>query len=441
MRLKLYLLVKSTFKILFLGILSFIFVSCSASNSGQYQHSLETTSEPLYRQQFTIPGQTLSEESVRSIQLYRSSPGQAPIIELGTSQLITLNFDDLNFELDMFRVEITHHNADWSDSGLLPNFYLQGFHTDFFGDGRKARPQNPQYLSYSYTFPNQQMKITRSGNYLLHVYRQHNSQKLFSVPFLVHENEGTSEITIEELFNQDSRYLRHHQTFVNYRYVDNSIIPQADLSVYFVQNQFWGRAIKADRVDFSEQYNARMYLSRDKAFIGAYEFYDLGLGNIDQYSSQIVDYEQGFSIPSVTLERDVVNLQLAPRQRASKLTSAPSRSTEARYALVYFQLEIPEKEIPFGDIYVIGSFNQWGISPANKMALNPRSGLFTGQAIVKEGQYAYKYVVLQSNIIDDTILDASFASTIHEYHALVYLRDLNFQVDRLVSVSKVEWNW
>ena len=75
------------------------------------------------------------------------------------------------------------------------------------------------------------------------------------------------------------------------------------------------------------------------------------------------------------------------------------------------------------------------------MALNPRSGLFTGQAIVKEGQYAYKYVVMQSNIIDDTILDASFASTIHEYHALVYLRYLNFQVDRLVSVSKVESNW
>ena len=440
MRLKLYSLVKSTYKIIYLGIISVVLISCSASNSTQQQQNSRAVSEPLYRQQFTVPGQTLPGESVRSIQLFNGSPGQAPIIELGTSQSLTLNFDDLNFESDMFRVEITHHNADWSDSGLLPNFYLQGFHSDFFGEGRKARPQNPQYLSYSYTFPNQQMKITRSGNYLLHVYRQHNSQKLFSIPFLVHENEGSSEITIEELFNQDSRYLRHHQTFANYRYEDNSIIPQSDLSVYFVQNQFWGKAMKADRVDFSEQYNARLYLSRDNAFIGAYEFFDLGLGNIDQYSSQIVDYELGFSIPSVTLERDVVNLELAPRQRASRLTSTPSRSAEARYALVDFQLEIPENEIPFGDIYIIGSFNMWGINPANKMAFNPNTGLFTGQAIIKEGQYAYKYVVLQSNVIDDTILDASFASTRHEYHALVYLRDMNFQVDRLVSVSTIQSN-
>ncbi|HAC15585.1 MAG TPA: hypothetical protein DCE78_06525 [Bacteroidetes bacterium] len=440
MRLKLYSLVNSTFKIISLAILTVVLISCSTSNTGQYQQLPGQDNEPLYQQQFTVPGQTLPGESIRSVQLYQGSPGQAPIIELNTSQSITLNFDDLNFETDMFRVEITHHNADWSDSGLLPNFYLQGFHTDYFGEGRKARPQNPQYLSYSYSFPNQQMKMTRSGNYLLHVYRQHNNQKLFSIPFLVHENEGSTELTIEELFNQDARYLRHHQPFANYKYEDNSIIPQSDMSVFFVQNQFWGKAMKADQVDFSEQYNARLYLSRDKAFIGAYEFFDLGLGNIDQYSSQIVDYDLGFSIPSVTLERDVINLELAPRQRASRLTSIPSRSVDARYALVDFQLEIPENEIPFGEIYVIGSFNMWGINPANKMTLNPATGLFTGQAIIKEGQYAYKYVVLQTNRIDDTMIDASFASTRHEYHALVYLRDMNFQVDRLVSVGTIQSN-
>jgi hypothetical protein len=63
--------------------------------------------------------------------------------------------------------------------------------------------------------------------------------------------------------------------------------------------------------------------------------------------------------------------------------------------------------------------------------------MYTGEAIVKEGQYAYKYVVLEGRSVNDTVLDASFASTRQEYHAFVYLRDQAFQVDKLVSVSSL----
>lgn len=373
---------------------------------------------------------------VRSVQLYRNSPGQAPIIQLGSGQNLTLRFDDLNTELDQFRIEITHHNADWSDSGLLPNFYLQGFHSDTFGGGNKSRSQNPSYLTYTYTFPNSQIRVTRSGNFMIHVYRQHNNQKLFSMPFFVHENTGESSITLEELFNQDARYLRHHQLFVNYRYEDTSIIPQSDLSVYFIQNQFWGKARRADREDYSEHFNARLYLSRERAFVGAYEFFDLRLGNIDQYSLQIVDFEfGGNSIPRVSLDRDVINLNLAPTTRNARLNSSPSGNTDARYALVRFNLEIPASEFPNGEVYLVGGFNNWSINPSNIMTFNAATGLFSGEAIVKEGNYAYKYVVLDRNRVDDTILDASFASTRQEYHVLVYLRDNTFHFDKLVSTS------
>jgi hypothetical protein len=416
--------------------LSCVFIAqCGTSQSGFYTESGQSESTQQYQNQFTVPGQVLPAEDIKSIQLFRGGVGSAPIIELNSSQRLTLQFDDLGIDSDMFRVEITHHQSDWSDSRLLPNFFLRGFQSDYFGEGTKARPQNPSYLSYSYTFPNERMGVTRSGNYMMHVYRQYSNQVLFSMPFFVVETTGTSEIQIEELFNQDERYLRHHQPFARYTYDDTSIIPQVDLSVYFVQNQFWAQAKKANQQDFSEQFNARLYLSRDRAFIGAYEFFDLGLGNIDQYSSQIVDFEDRYSIPSVTLNRDVVNLSVAPQQRRSRLTTSPSRNYEARYALVQFSLEMKEEERPFGDIYVVGGFNQWGVQPSNIMTWNPQTGMYVGQAIVKEGQYAYKYVVLEGRGVNDTILDASFASTRQEYHALIYLRDQAFQVDRLVGVS------
>ena len=410
--------------------------ACSGSQTGYYSGDNRVRPSSAFLNEFTVPGQTTAVDMVRSVQLYRNSPGQAPILQLGSGQNLTLRFDDLNSELDQFRVEITHHNSDWSDSGLLPNFFLQGFHTDTFGGGNKSRSQNPSYLTYTYTFPNSQMRVTRSGNFMMHVYRQHNNQKLFSMPFFVHENTGESVISMEELFNQDARYLRHHQLFVNYRYEDTSIIPQSDLRVFFVQNQFWGQARRADREDYSEHFNARLYLSRDRAFIGAYEFFDLGLGNIDQYSQQIVDFDfGGSSIPSVSLNRDVINLNIAPTNRGSRLNSSPSSNYEARYALVRFNLEIPAAEFPNGSIYLVGGFNNWSINPSNQMYFDATTGLFSGEAIVKEGTYAYKYVVLEGNRVNDTILDAWFASTRHEYHVLVYLRDNTFHYDKLVSTS------
>jgi hypothetical protein len=412
-----------------------VFIQCGTSNTGLYNDSSAPNSSVHYVNQFTVPGQRLPAGDIKSIQFFRGAAGSAPIIELNSSQRLTLQFDDLGIESDMFRVEITHHQSDWSDSRLLPNFYLRGFQNDYFGEGTKGRPQNPSYLSYSYTFPNEQMGVTRSGNYMMHIYRQYSNQVLFSMPFFVVESIGTSEILIEELFNQDERYLRHHQLFARYKYEDTAIIPQIDLSVVFVQNQFWAKGRKADQQDFSEQFNARMYLSRNRAFNGAYEFFDLDLSNVDRYSTQIVDFEDRFSIPRVILNRDVVNLNIAPQQRRSRLTTSPSRTYDARYALVQFRLEMDEETRPYGDVYLIGGFNQWGIEPSGKMIWNAQSSSYIGEAIVKEGQYAYKYVVLEENSVNDTVLDASFASTRQEYHALIYLRDHAFQVDRLVSVS------
>jgi hypothetical protein len=414
-----------------------ILLQCTGSSQSTFYQGINQPSPVLYQNQFTVPNQTLPGDVSRSIQLYRGSPGQAPVIQLGSSQTVTLRFDDLLTESSMFRIEITHHNADWSPSNLLPNFYLQGFQSDFLSGGNPSRFQNPSYHTYTYTFPNQNIRLTRSGNYIIHIYRQETNQKLFSMPFLVHENIGSSSINIEELFNQDSRYFRHHQLFTNYKYEDTSIIPQSDLSAYFVQNQFWGQARRANQEDYSEHFNARLYLSRDRSFVGAYEVYSLSMSNIDQYSPQIIDFEQLFTISRVTLNRDVVNLNINPTLRNGGLINNPNSANSARYALVQFQLDVPENERTTNPIFIVGGFNSWGINQANRMYWNEASRMYTGQAVIKEGSYSYKYVTLEGNRVNDTVLDASFASTRQEYHALIYQRDHTFLYDRLISVAQI----
>ncbi|MCC5926288.1 MAG: DUF5103 domain-containing protein [Bacteroidetes bacterium] len=385
----------------------------------------------------TVPGQRLPPENVRSLQLFRNSESNAPIIRLNSSERLTLRFDDLSRESSMFRVEITHHNRDWSLSNVIPNLYLRGFMQDFIHGGQVGRFQNPSWHAYEYTFPNEQMGIRISGNFMLHVYRQETNEHLFSLPFLVHEaTDGDLTTSYEELYNLDSRYMRHHQLFARFTYDDPHILPQNDLSIYFVQNQFWSLAREADQQDFSEQGVARMYLSRSEAFIGTFEFMHLNLSQIDQYSLQITDFRDGQRIPQVTLQRDIVNLGIAPSNRNSVRFTAPSRRFDARYALVRFQLEVPDRERTDDAIYVVGGFNNWGISPQNRMQWSASEGLYTGQVVVKEGNYAYKYVTSNGRRVNLTRLDASFASTRQEYHTLVYLRDQALQADRLVAVNR-----
>lgn len=399
--------------------------------------SWEVRPGPRLQNAFTLAAQILPPETIRSVSLSQGGEGRAPVILLGSGQRLTLLFDEIASETSLFRVTFTHHNADWSESSLLPIFFLQGFPEDYIHGGEPGQFQTPMHFSYRYTFPNDNIRPLKSGNYLIHIHNQETNRKLFSVPFFVFEGKGEVVSSLEELFNQSDRVMRHHQPFARYKYEDPSAIPQIDFSMYFVQNQFWAKARKADQQDFSEDGIARMYLSRNQAFEGTFEFLSLGLGRLDGYSMQIVDYQQDISVPRVSLDRDVVNLNLSPFIRRSTSLSSPRRDRSARYALVRFQLEIPHGDHTTNPIYVVGGFNNWQISENNRLRLDSSTGFYTGQALAKEGQYAYKYVIVEGQRVNDVYFDASFASTRQEYHTMVYRRDQTFQFDRLIAVESI----
>lgn len=414
-----------------------ILIVSGCSTQQGTSHNAETAqSAANLENSFTVPGQVLPPDIIRSLQFYRGNASEAPVLNLGTNQTLTLKFDEIANESSMFRVKITHHNADWSLSSLLPNLYLRGFHEDYIQDSEPGRFQTPLHFSYTYTFPNSSMGVTRSGNYMMEVYNQADNRILFSMPFFVFEREGRVITQIEELYNLDERTLRHHQLFAGYTYDDPSAIAQIDYQVKFVQNQFWGQARTADQQDFSESGLARFYLSRDYAFPGTFEFLKLDLQNLDQYSMQVVDIRQDITIPRVTLNRDIVNLRLSPSFQRLSPKNNPRSDRDARYALVRFQLDVPARERTSNPIYVVGGFNNFSIQQRNRMYFNTQTGYYTGEAIVKEGSYAYKYVTLDGRRVNDTYFDASFASTMQEYHTFVYRRDQTFQYDRLIEVER-----
>ena len=423
---------------LFIYSLLLIFTGCS-TNQGENlskKNGPNTHARPyVVRNTVSVPGQKLPPDNIRSITFYKKDHiGGAPVIRLNSDDQLGLQFDDMSSDANSYKVRITHQNQDWTESNLNPVDYSNNY-DDQITDGVQSKANNPPYTHYTYFFPNKNYKPTVSGNYLLHVYDFSTGKELFSLPFFVTEQKKQVKTHIETLYNQGTRYLRHNQLFATYAYPQFVQFPQLDLSIVFVQNQFWGRARKADIKDISQPGVIKFHDSRDNLFVSTYEFRQLDLQPLDGNKYRVLSYRPETIPPEIILRRDVVNLDINPPERKSYKFGDPDNSRDAEYANVHFSLEIPSSYNVNGLIYIYGSFNNWSLQNGNIMHYDSQSGMYKGHAFIKEGKYDYKYAVLQNGEVDDLRLDASFAATKQQYFTFVYFRDPQMHYDRILSYN------
>ncbi|MDZ7682440.1 MAG: hypothetical protein U5J63_12180 [Fodinibius sp.] len=102
-----------------------------------------------------------------------------------------------------------------------------------------------------------------------------------------------------------------------------------------------------------------------------------------------------------------------------------------------FSLDAESSLSGASDIYIVGHFNNWIINELNKMSYNTDLGLWKGRALIKQGEYAYKYVIVRNGTIDDLALDQGFLSAQQEYLTFIYFQDPERNYDRILKVDRV----
>lgn len=415
-----------------------ILTACSSYDVGrqkiQNQHPYEQLSGS-----FALVQQVAPPPEVQSIQLYPQGRETAPpIIKLNGAQPLVLEFDYLDAGIQQFKLTVSHRTKDWEESPIGPTIYLDSFFETFFGDGRKSFVQQPTYHHYSYTFPNKQLNITKSGNYLLSIFDNDTNTLLFKIPFFISEEAGTLETRIEQLFAQrnDARILA--QPFSKYRYPGFVQQPQFDLSFIYVQNQFWGRSRETDLFDTATPGVVNFHLGRDKSFIADYEFNLLDILSFRADGRQIIGFQPGKEPPVVTLRRDIQRFDAVPDRYPGPALGLPIDDRQAKYGNIQFSLETVAEIATDARIYLIGDFNHWMVNPQNRMRYDSTSAVWQGQALVKQGVYGYKYILIEENSIDDLLLDQVLTESQQEYITFVYFRDPRRNFDRLLKVDITE---
>ena len=112
-----------------------------------------------------------------------------PIITLNGNEQLELVFDDLDADVKIYYYTYQLCNADWTPVQVSTFDYIRGFAQNQITDYRYSSVALIRYTHYHLLLPENNSRITLSGNYLLKVYLNNDTSKLaFTKRLLVVQN-------------------------------------------------------------------------------------------------------------------------------------------------------------------------------------------------------------------------------------------------------------
>jgi len=136
------------------------------------------------------PENNIYAEGIHSIKLTLQGTdfGQT-IIQLHSGERLELTFDDLLQKDYFLKYTLIHCTHDWQYSSLNQIEYLDGFSEDLINDYSFSFNTIVPYTRYRLVFPTDEMRITKSGNYLLVVYDDNIDNPVLTKRMMVLDNQ------------------------------------------------------------------------------------------------------------------------------------------------------------------------------------------------------------------------------------------------------------
>lgn len=369
------------------------------------------------------------------------SPVDFPVLFLGKSDPIFVRFDDLDGDFVYYRYKIVHCDANWQPSNISDLEYIDGLNDQEVRNFAYSLNTRQNYTQYSFFFPNDNLNITKSGNYLLHVYRDSDGMMVFTRRFVVSEESFKMEADqVQALGNANQS--EDQRINVNVAVNDFNIPdPNNQIKLVIIQNQNW--SISEAMPPRNQILNDFLFNYPDKpVFKGLKEFRALDLRSFRRPPFMIENLERYSDRTEVFLRTDVLrgnksNVFYPDLNGAFIVDNLDSNldSLSIDYAQVHFYLQSQKLDNP---VYVTGAFNNWGLNPdCNPMTYNADKGYYEGSLLLKQGYYDYYYGEKTSQGFDYTKTEGSSFETRNSYQVMLYYRPYGERYDRLVKYSNI----
>jgi len=389
--------------------------------------------------------------NIKSIKLFSQNDQQsAPILNLGSSDLMELHFDDLDGYVKNYSYTFQLCNADWSEADLSPFDYIKGFTQNRLSQYRVSSIALTNYVHYQALLPDRGCVPSKSGNYLLKVFLNGNlNQMAFTKRFFVVQSKAAIGAQILQPF--DNELFRTHQRlqFSIDATQLNPVNPQQQVKVVVQQNHRWDNALTNLSPAFIRgnllEYNGE----KDCTFPAGKEYRWADLRSFRFESERIDKVNRTVQPNDIYLKPDPARVAMRYAYYKDyngwyEISSSESINPfwQGDYANVYFAF-VPENNQPYPDkeVFLSGELTNNQLGDSAKMKYNATKGIYEKTLFLKQGYYSYTYLTKdfknKRGVADAAQTDGNFWETENDYTIFVYFRSLSGRHDELVAVSSV----
>lgn len=365
-----------------------------------------------------------------------------PILTLDSYGQLELSFDDLDGDQKDYTYAVVHCNADWTPSVLFENDYLDGFPEDDIRDFDFSFNTKSIYTNYRVQFPNRNLRVTKSGNYLMKVYEDEGKKRLaITRRFMVVEQAVTIAPDVVRPANVSKTRTHQEIDFLITHKGYEIRNPRTELAVTVLQNGRWDNAITGLTPMFSRVEEQSFDFQDKIVFPGGKEFRFADLRSL-RFATQ--------GVARTAFENGEYSIDLrADEKRSSKgyleiedingsfvidNLDEDEPDLESEYVNVLFTL-YSAGEMYDQDIFIFGGLTDWQLKPEFRMTYNPANHSYVARVKLKQGFYNYLYAALPmgSDQLDFEETEGDWFETNNDYTILAYYRPFGGRYDQLIG--------
>ncbi|MCX7875788.1 MAG: DUF5103 domain-containing protein [Melioribacteraceae bacterium] len=375
---------------------------------------------------FFIQLEIIAQIEIKSLRVYSNDDETIfPLIDLSNKEsFISIEFDVLSKEEPNLAIIFRPCDSEWN---VYENpFLFNPLYDKEINLWLDKLPLNVRGANFHYLgkFPNDNVQFTTSSKWKYFIVDNFDKKKIYASGkfYVVNPEVKLNVSTIRESLQGEfgdlailGRTISINTSFT----LPDSLFQNNVLKVEIIKNRLFDYPIIIDRKNFNQNTYYEWDASKRFSFVArnikpGNEYRQTDTRNISVYNSVNVNSKFGefdFSDLFTKRKNDINGSSILMNWKNSN----------AEYLNVTFRLKPPENITK--PIFLVGSFNDWKLSPEYEMYDDNNIMYLTIQ--LKRGLYDYQYVVaeIESNKIinqDWFILEGNFYETKNEYHIFLY---------------------
>ena len=387
---------------------------------------------------------TIYHEDILSVKLEKRDVNfSLPIIRLHSGEQLSLSICDAGNGTKNLYYTFIHCTHDWQPTATLnQNEYMDLFTEDYISDYETSVNTIQFYTAYTLHFPNENMRITKSGNYLLYVYQD--DEPILTQRFYVVEQLTPITPLVQQASNVSKRYTHQEVSFqlgtTNFRVND----PSRNLKVAVMQNGRWDNAFVAAKPAVVRGESIGYGLPNEIVFEGGNEFRIFNIRSLRSAMEHVARQAHTEEMNHTILERDNAKSYNVYEEvvdiNGSYFVANDDRNYAslmgADFTMVHFSfMGNPPADM---DVYVYGELTNWTLQPDAKLTYNQHKRLWETSLYLRMGYYNYIYIAVPKNGGEGTTFytEGNFWQTENRYTFLAYYQGDGIYYDRIIGYAQ-----